>query len=386
MRVAIIGGGIAGTSAGYFLAGRADVTVLEQETTCGYHTTGRSAALFTECYGDEVVRRLAIGSRAFLDTPPDGFAPHPIVTRRPVLFVATQEQADRLTPALHEYQAMVATVDALDADTAIALCPVLDSTVVAGGVVEPGAGDIDVHALHLGYQRGIKQGGGRVLTGAPAVGFTATDHGWIVHTPSGDHEADVVVNAAGAWCDVVGSMAGTRPIGLVPMRRTAFTFPPPPDSDHTRWPMVIDLDEQFYFRPEGPQVLASPCDETPMEPHDVRHEEIDVALGIERVQSVTTMRIRSVAHAWAGLRSFVADHRPVNGWDPEMPGFYWLAGQGGFGIKSSPAMGRFAAAMILDGGPPPDLTAAGVTAEVLGVARLDTGSSPGHHVGATLPS
>jgi D-arginine dehydrogenase len=134
--------------------------------------------------------------------------------------------------------------------------------------------------------------------------------------------------------------------------------------------MVIDVDEQFYFRPEGVHLLASPCDETPVEPQDVRHEEIDVALGIERVQSVTTLRIRSVVRAWAGLRSFVADHRPVNGWDPDLPGFYWIAGQGGFGIKTSPAMGRFAAAMILDGEPPEDLAAVGVTAEAAGVERL----------------
>jgi D-arginine dehydrogenase len=134
--------------------------------------------------------------------------------------------------------------------------------------------------------------------------------------------------------------------------------------------MIIDVAEQFYFRPEGVHVLASPCDETPMEPHDVRHEELDVALGIERVGAVTTMTIRSVVRAWAGLRSFVADHRPVNGWDPAVPGFYWLAGQGGFGIKTSPAMARFAAGMIRDGKPPQDLIDAGITTEAVGVERL----------------
>lgn len=365
MKIVVVGGGIAGTSAGYFLAERAEVVVLEQETTCGYHTTGRSAALFTECYGDAVVRRFAMGSRAFLEAPPDGFSPDPIVTRRPVLFVAAGEQGDRLAAEAARYQEMVPTVRAVDTAEAREYCPALDPAVVVGGVLEPGAGDIDVHALHVGYQRGITARGGKVVTSARVTGFDRAGDGWLVHTAAGDHEADVVVNAAGAWCDVVGAMAGAVPIGLVPKRRTAFTFGAP--DGHRSWPMVIDLDEQFYFRPEGPQILASPCDETPMEPHDVRHEEIDVALGIDRVQSVTTLQIRSVAHAWAGLRSFVDDHRPVNGWDPDLPGFYWLAGQGGFGIKTSPGMGRFAAGMILDGARPADLP---IDPASVGVERL----------------
>lgn len=366
----MVGGGIAGASAAYELAAGAEVTVFEQEATCGYHSTGRSAALFTECYGDPVVRRLAIASRAFLETPPPGFSDEPLVRPRPVMFVATRDQGNALERSLADYRAMVPTVRSATADEAADLCPVLDPEVVIGGIIEPHAHDIDVHALHSGFLRGIRARGGRILTSSGVTGLDPDATGWIVHTAAGPERFDVVVNAAGAWCDRVATLAGARTIGLVPKRRTAFTFAPPGAPGPYPWPMVIDVDEKFYFRPEGVHVLGSPCDETPVEPHDVRHDEIDVAVGIDRIEAVTTLQIRSVVRAWAGLRSFVSDHRPVNGWDPELPGFYWLAGQGGFGIKTSPAMSRFAAGMILQGAPPEDLVAAGVDAEALGVERL----------------
>jgi D-arginine dehydrogenase len=369
IRVAVIGGGIAGTSAAYELAERAEVTLFERESTCGYHSTGRSAALFTECYGDPIVRRLAIASRSFLERPPTGFSDELVVHPRPVMFIGTTAQQAALATALAEYSSMVPAVHGVSTAEALRLCPVLDPAVIHGGIIEPEARDIDVHALHIGFQRGTRARGGAIVTMSAVTALTPSGRGWTLTVGDTEHHADVIVNAAGAWCDVVGRMAGAQSIGLIPKRRTAFTIVPPTPGP-LPWPMVIDVDEQFYFRPEGVHLLASPCDETPVEPQDVRHEEIDVALGIERVQSVTTLRIRSVVRAWAGLRSFVADHRPVNGWDPDLPGFYWIAGQGGFGIKTSPAMGRFAAAMILDGEPPEDLAAVGVTAEAAGVERL----------------
>ncbi len=370
IRIAVIGGGIAGASAAYALAAAAEVTVLERESTCGYHSTGRSAALFTECYGDPVVRRLAMAGRGFFEQPPPGFSDEPLVRPRPVMFVGTHAQQAELATARADYSAMVPAVTDIPTAEAVRRCPVLDPEVIAGGIIEPEARDIDVAALHLGFLRGIRSRGGTVVTSAGVSRLVADGTGWLVTAGDDTQHFDVVVNAAGAWCDVVGAMAGAQPIGLVPKRRTAFTFSPGAESRPLPWPMVIDVAEQFYFRPEGVHVLASPCDETPVEPHDVRHEEIDVAIGIDRVEKVTTLRIRSVVRAWAGLRSFVGDHRPVNGWDPDLPGFYWIAGQGGFGIKTSPAMARFAAAMIVHGAPPADLAAAGVTEEAVGVERL----------------
>jgi D-arginine dehydrogenase len=367
VRVVVIGGGIAGASAAYELAAEADVTVLEREATCDYHSTGRSAALFTECYGDAVVRRLALGSRSFFESPPEGFEGD-LVKPRSLLFIGTEAQSEATAASLGDYRSMVPTVRPVPADEVVALCPIVDDGQIVSGILEPGAMDIDVHAVHTGFLHGIRRRGGTVITTAGVTDLERSGGAWRVSTGDQVYDADVVVNAAGAWCDVVGEMAGAAPIGLVPKRRTAFTFAAP--EGHQSWPMVIDVEETFYFRPEGPQLLASPCDETPMEPHDVRHREEDVALGIERIQAVTTMAIRTVEHAWAGLRSFVADKRPVNGWDPRLEDFYWLAGQGGFGIKTSPAMARFAAGMILQGEPPGDLVARGLSVEDLAVERL----------------
>lgn len=368
--VAVVGGGIAGTSAAFFLSARCSVVLVERETTLGFHSTGRSAAVFTECYGEPVVRRLAIASRPFLDRPPDGFSDHPLLSARGIAFVATHEQADRLDDLTASQQVLVPSVRRLSSVEATDLCPVLDPAVVAGGVLEPQAMDLDVHALHTGYQRGLTQRGGDIRSGFGLEAAVRVGDDWVIQSGDEELRAGVVIDAAGAWCDEVAGAAGVAPIGLVSKRRTAFTFAPPPDADHRSWPMIIDLDEQFYFKPEGASVLASPADTFAMEPHDVRHREEDVALGIERIQSVSSLSVRSIESAWAGLRSFVRDNQPVNGWDDAVENFYWLAGQGGFGIKTSPAMGEYAAAMILDGAPLEDHLAVGLDPVALGVERL----------------
>jgi len=368
--VAVVGGGIAGTSVAFFLSESCSVVVLEREQTLGFHSTGRSAAVFTECYGKPVVRRLAIASRSFLDRPPEGFSDVALLSQRGIAFVATDEQADRLDASVAQQQALVSTVHGLTAAEAVDLCPVLDLDVVAGAVLEPGAMDLDVHALHSGYQRGVRRRGGEIRVGFGLDAARRVGDEWLIRSGEEEVRAGVLVDAAGAWCDEVAAASGVTPIGLVPKRRTAFTFAPPADSFSRSWPMVVDLDEQYYFKPEGPNVLGSPADTFPMEPHDVRHREEDVALGIERIQSVTTMSIRSVQSAWAGLRSFVRDDQPVNGWDEEVAGFYWLAGLGGFGIKTSPAMGSYAATMILDGTPSEDHSSTHLDPVSLGVGRL----------------
>lgn len=366
--VAVVGGGIAGTSVASFVSADASVVVLEREAALGAHSTGRSAAVFTECYGEPVVRRLAMASRQFVTDPPDGFTDAAIVSPRGIVFAATAEQVGALPASLAQQQALVPSVRGLGGTEVTELCPVLDPDAVVAGVYEPDAMDLDVAALHAGYQRTIRGNGGEIRTGAELEDAERGDGSWVLSIGGERIGARVVVNAAGAWCDVVAARCGVVPVGLVPKRRTAFAFVGP--DGHRDWPMVIDFDEQWYFKPEGPNVLASPADAVPVEPHDVRHREEDVARGIERIEAVSTLRIRSVRTAWAGLRSFVADSRPLNGWDDSVPGFYWLAGQGGFGIKTSPAMGRYAAAMILTGEPGEADRAAGLTADDLGIDRL----------------
>ncbi len=368
--VAVVGGGIAGTSVAFFLSERCSVVVLEREQTLGFHSTGRSAAVFTECYGKPVVRRLAIASRTFLDRPPREFSDLRILSARGIAFTVTKGQADRFDSSVAEQQALVPSVRGLTSTEVVDLCPVLDADVVVGAVWEPYAMDLDVHALHSGYQRGLKRRGGKIRRGFGLDAAERVGDEWLIRSGDDELRAGVLVDAAGAWCDVVAGAAGVAPIGLTPKRRTAFTFTPPVDSSSGSWPMVVDLDEQYYFKPEGRCLLASPADAYSVEPHDVRHREKDVALGIERIQVVTSLSIRSVESAWAGLRSFVADNQPVNGWDDEVPGFYWLAGQGGFGIKTSPAMGEYAATMILDGAVSKDHLEGGLEPVSLGVERL----------------
>lgn len=366
--VVVVGGGIAGASVAYELAERASVALLEQESTTGRHATGRSAAVFTECYGDPVVRALAIASRQFLTSPPDGFVDDPILRERPLLFIATEAQEAALATALDDFRSMVPTVHGVTGETAVEMCPILDEDEVIGGVVEPHAQDLDVHALHLGFQAGLRQRGGSILTTRGLRAARRDGNGWLVETDGEPLRASVVVDAAGAWGDMVAEACGAAPIGLSPKRRTAFTFEP--GIDHGDWPMVIDVDERFYFKPEGPHLLASPADETPMPPHDVKHTELDVATAIERIGAVTTTEIRHVRSAWAGLRTFTPDRLPVNGWDPDVPGFYWLVGQGGYGIKTSPAMARFAAGLIGGEGVPADLIGAAVEEATLSPARF----------------
>lgn len=353
----VIGAGIAGASAGYELAAYGSVVVLERERIPGYHTTGRSAALFTEAYESDDVRALTRASRPFLENPPDGFTDVPILEPLPVLFVARGDQIELLDEEAGRSDGLL---QRLGPKEAAGLCPVLRPDYVAGALLESGAMSIDVHALHQGFLRGLRRRGGTVRTNAEVVSLSHTST-WTVDTPTGSIQTPVVVDASGAWADRIAAMAGAEPVGLTPLRRTAFTFAPP--TDITGWPTVIDVDEEFYFKPDGALFLASPGDETPMEPCDVRHEEIDVAMAIDRIQRATTLEIRHVKTAWAGLRTFAPDRRPVVGWDPELPGFLWLAGQGGFGIMTSPAIARTAAAIITEGEGP---------AEVV-PARLDPG-------------
>ena len=366
----VIGAGIAGASAAYELAASGRVILLERESQPGYHTTGRSAALFTENYGNAVIRKLTIASRAFLEDPPDGFADNALLSARGLLLIANHDQRDALRRAMDEAAAVGGPAQQLDGPACRELVPALRADYVVGGVHDPLARDMDVHGIQNGFLKGVRARGGALVTDAEVRGLTRQGGRWVAETPAGDFAAPVVVNAAGAWCDVVAGLAGAAPIGLVPKRRTAITFDPPAGVEIDAWPQVIDIDEAFYFKPDAGRIMASPADETPSPPCDAQPEELDIAITVDRIERATSFEVRRVAHSWAGLRSFVADKTLVAGFDEQAEGFFWLTGQGGYGIMTSPAMSRATAGLITARSLPADVAAHGLTEADLSPSRL----------------
>ena len=358
----IIGGGIAGAGAAYEIAAFASVILLERERHCGYHSTGRSAASFTENYGAPVVRRLAMASRAFLQTPPSGFCAHPLLGPRGMMTIAREDQLDALAQQLDAARILVPSITPIDVPSALRRVPILRADYVAAAFFEPNCMELDVDGLHQGFLRAAKARGARLLVNAGVRSLERRGDRWTVTTEVGTFHAKTLVNAAGAWADAVAVSAGVRPIGLLPKRRTAFNVMVPPPMQITDWPMINDVAEAFYFKPSAGQLLVSPGDATLSQPVDAHPEDDDVAVGVERLERATTLNVTRVTRSWAGLRTFAPDAVPVAGFDPEAPGFFWLAGQGGYGIKTSPALSRTCAALIRDGRFPDDLLRLGVTA------------------------
>jgi D-arginine dehydrogenase len=370
--VVVIGGGIAGASVAYELAAQRSVLLLEAESELARHATARSAATWIPGHGVDVVRALiaASGPRfarlaAELDAPP-------LLTPRPVLWIATDAPGERSLAEL-----LAERAGEPDAPVPVAVgeaerrCPALaPGRIRAAGLTEHAA-DVDTDALHQAYVRGLRARGGRVRSGAPVISLRPYGTGWRVEAGGQVHHATDVVDAAGAWADEVAALAGVPRIGLTPLRRTIAVARVPDAArlrvPHGRPPMVIEAGERFYFKSEGEDLLVSPGDESPSEPRDARPDELDVAIALERVEAVTALGLRSVRTSWAGLRSFVADRRPVVGSWPEHPGFWFLAGQGGSGIETAPALAALAAAVVSGSPAPADVA---VAAAALAPTRL----------------
>jgi D-arginine dehydrogenase len=366
----IIGAGIAGASTGYFLAPHGKTLLLERESQPGYHSTGRSAALYTLAYGTPQVRALTAASRAFFDSPPAGFSDHPLLSPRTEMVVDFSGDPAELQRQFASAQASVAGMRLLDADEACALVPVLRRDKVQAAMLDPSAADIDSDALHQGYLRGIRQHDGEIHTQREVQRISRDGDDWLVDCGSAQYRARVLINAAGGWCDQIAQLAGVAPIGLIPKRRAAFTFHGPEGLDSHAWPCVVSLDESFYFKPDAGLLLGSPANADQVEPHDVQPEELDIALGIYQIEEHTSLSIRRPAHTWAGLRSFVADGDLVGGYAPQTQSFFWCAAQGGYGIQTSPAMGQACAALVRSEPLPEHLKQFGLSAEMLSPARL----------------
>ena len=371
--VAIVGAGIAGASAAYFLAPQASVLLLEREAQPGYHTTGRSAALFSEAYGNATVRALTRASRLFFESPPDGFADAPLLAPRGYLVFGRADQRTLLKEAATDMAATGTRVQVLPGARVRALVPALRESHADAGVLDGTAQDVDVHALLQGFLRGARAKGARVVAGVELLAADFSAGRWRLATRDGEYSAGVLVDAAGAWADEVARLAGVRPLGLQPLRRTAVVFECGRHTGARDWPMAVSADESLYFRPEAGNFLASPADETLSVPCDAQPEELDVAMLVERLQAATSFDIRRINAKWAGLRTFAADRSLVAGLDERQRFFFWLAGQGGYGIQTAPAMGMLAAALVTGSDLPGAIRDQGVTPDLLAPLRLRSG-------------
>lgn len=362
----VVGAGIAGASVAYRLSEQHKVIVLEREDQPGYHSTGRSAAMFQEAYGTPQIRALTRASRRFYENPPQDFCDSPIMTPRGCFYVAKPDQLD----ALEKSRSIQGLVD-VDLDTVFQRVPCLSKSLVAGALFEEDAQDLDVHVLHQGYLKGMRKQGGQLKCNAHVIAAVYLDGLWQVTLAN--HEVifgKVLVNAAGAWADVLAKLANIQPVGLQPKRRTAFTFSPQPAYDFSHWPSVCGITDDFYFKPDAGQLLGCPCNVDPVEPQDVQPEELDIALGVHHIEEMTDMRIGRPNHVWAGLRSFVHDGDLVVGYEPQQPAFFWLAAQGGYGIQSSAGVSLLAYTLLTKQALPEILVRQGVEPEQLSPARF----------------
>ncbi|MFN3547550.1 MAG: NAD(P)/FAD-dependent oxidoreductase [Mesorhizobium sp.] len=352
--ILIVGAGIAGTGLAAALGGRRDVMVIEREARPGHHSTGRSAAIFIQNYGNAVIRTLSAASRPLFDAPDPGFFPQPLLSARGILFVADAQDLDEHRDLLGESQGLVP----LSAEEAVAMVPLLRPERIAEAAYERDASDIDVNALHQGWLRMARQAGTKLLTNAALISAHRSGDGWQVDTTAGGIEARFIVNASGAWADVVARACGAAPLGLVPMRRSMAVIACPSGYDCRDWPLISNSADRWYAKPDAGRLMISPSEEDPVEPHDAFVDDMALAEGLDRYQEAVRAEVTHLETSWAGLRTFAPDRTPVVGFDPGVEGFFWLAGQGGYGIQTAPAMSRVAAAALLDDPLEPPLAAA----------------------------
>ena len=349
--VIVIGAGVAGLSAAAFLAKDANVLVLERESQPAYHSSGRSASVYIEGYENPIVAELTKSAGPFFRDPPVGFTDTPLLHARGGLTAARPGEERLLNKYLEQWQPLCPDLVYQDKEATIGRCRILNPEAVSCGGWDPTWMSIDTHALILGYQRMLRDHGGVLVADGEVTALSKQGSNWQVTTGAGDFSAPVVVNAAGSWAGVIGELVNLHK-PLTPMRRTGVIVAAPDDVND--WPLVHTVTGDMYFKPESPGLMISPADETPSPPTDAQPEELDIAIAIDRFQSYTTHAVDRPMHTWAGLRTFAPDRFPLVGFDSDAPGFFWLAGQGGFGVQTSPEMGRLTAAIINQSEPVPE--------------------------------
>jgi D-arginine dehydrogenase len=354
--IVVIGAGIAGASVAAHLAERRKVIVLEMEERPGYHTTGRSAAAYEPNYGPPPMLAFTRASHGFFTDPPKGFTEGRLLSPRHTLLFEAEGQAAHSAKLL----VLGKGLEELSPGEAKRAFPLLRDGYAKRAFRDRGTGGLDVDLLHRGYLKLFKARGGELLLSSGAARIARDGGHWRIETPLGAFSAPVLVNAAGAWGDVVAAMAGAKPVGLVPKRRSVGVVPPPPGVDANALPLVTDVGETWYAIPQSGKLLVSSADATPVEPHDAYADDMAIAEGIERFQHAAEIEVTRLEHSWGGLRTFAPDGNPAVGFDPYTEGFFWLVGQGGYGIQSAPALSRAAAALVLGGAIPSDVVDAGL--------------------------
>lgn len=365
--VLIVGAGIAGTSLAATLAPHRSVLMIEAEDMPGYHSTGRSAAFWHETYGGPAVQPLSTASFGMLLDPPADFSERSFLSPRAALNLGRRDEAAAVDAFTAEFAAKGLGIQRVSGAEVERIVPRIRPE-WSEAAYEGACSDIDVGALHAAYLRAARRAGAQLATRAALVGAHRTAQGWKVEIGADTVHANVIVNAAGAWADTVATRCGAVPLGIQPYRRTVVQlrlgFPVP-----ASLPLVIHVGGAFYFKGESEgRIWLSPHDETPSDPCDAAPEELDVAMAIDRLQQVVDWPIAAVERKWAGLRSFAPDRIPVFGADPHVPGFFWCAGQGGFGIQTSPAIGALLAAQL--GAPAPEGSIGAVDAAPFAPARF----------------
>ncbi|MFF7710989.1 FAD-dependent oxidoreductase [Pseudomonas sp. NPDC007930] len=354
----VIGGGIGGVAAAYELSQHGRVCLLERENVLAYHTTGRSAAISMESYGNRHIRALTCASRAFFEQPPAGLSEVPLCSPRGALIVATAEREAQLRQRFAVVAEQVPSARLLDRQQVLACAPYLAAQRWAAGIHEPSAFDLDVHAIHATFLAGLRRNGGEVRRNQELLAGRRSAGSWQLTTSEGALRAAVVVNAAGSWADECARRCDVPGIGMQALRRTVLSVDPGCDVQHT--PYLGTLDEDIFIKPEGGRLIVSPCDETPSAPCDAAPEELDLAITMERLEQATALRPTRILNRWAGLRNFVADRTPVLGSDPQAEGFIWFAALGGYGIQTAPAAARLCSAAARGAQVPGDLQLTGL--------------------------
>ncbi|PPR29843.1 MAG: FAD-dependent catabolic D-arginine dehydrogenase DauA [Alphaproteobacteria bacterium MarineAlpha9_Bin1] len=343
----VVGAGIAGSSAAYRLSKHGKVIILEKESVPGYHTTGRSAAFFTENYGNAKIRAITRASRNFLESPPECFGNNKLMQDSGgSLFISNKDQNYAIERELAYAKSNKTNVFEISQSEALGIVPVIKKEYIHRALIEPDGKTIDVDLIHQGFLKGFKNNEGKIVLNAEVTNIEKNNNKWKIITREGSYSASYIINAAGAWGDEIGKIASCNTLGLTPKRRTVIIFKHTKDIRTYDWPVVIDIEDKFYFKPEAGKILASPADETDSPPCDAQPEEIDIALTVDRIENATEFKINTIDHKWAGLRSFLPNRSPAVFEDPIQKGFFWLIGQGGYGIMTSPAISKIIECLV----------------------------------------